>query len=92
MGGGSLRSAQVVRSADFNSAYFVAADIQGAGLEGPHDIGVWVTNRLDGRGAFSVNGHANEFSDWGDGGQTDAAFSMSDDGASEAEDCVHALG
>jgi hypothetical protein len=37
---------------------------------------------------FSVNGFATEFSDWGDGGATDAALSMSDDGGSEAEACV----
>lgn len=90
-GGGSLRNGRAVRSRDFERAYFVAAEIQGAGMEGRGDIGVWVTNRLnEARGFFSVNGSANEFSDWGDGGRTDAAFSMSDDGASEAEECARA--
>ena len=37
---------------------------------------------------LSVNEAAKEFSGWGDGGETDAHFSTSDDGASEAEDCA----
>jgi len=92
-GGGWLRFGQAVRSDDFHRAYFVAADIQGPGLNGPDEIGVWVTNRIDGSAGFaSVDGYALEFSDWGDGGRTDAAFSMTNDGAQEAKDCADALG
>jgi hypothetical protein len=40
-GGGQLRRAYIVRSDDFEKVYMVAADIQGDGLEGDGDIGVW---------------------------------------------------
>ncbi len=48
-----------------------------------------VTNDLNGGGLiYSVDAVAEEFSDWGPGGQTDAGFSMSDDGAQESVDCA----
>jgi hypothetical protein len=83
-GGGSLANGQTVKSRDFESVYFVAADIQGEGVE----VGVWATNSLTSGLTYSVNALAKEFSDWGDGGATDARLSMSDDGAAEAEACV----
>jgi len=92
-GGGSLRNAQAVRSDDFESAYFVAADVQAAGLEGANDIGIWVTNDLAApTSIYAVDEVAQEFSDWGDGGQTDARFSASDDGAQAARGCAEAAG
>ena len=87
-GGGSLRYAQAVRSSEFDSVWFVAAEIDGAGIEADGDVGVWATNDLSDGLIFSVNALAREFSDWGDGGRTDAAFSMANDGAEEARDCV----
>lgn len=88
-GSGSIREAWAVRSRDFEQTYFVAADLQGPSLGGSDEIAVWVSNRLDGSGLiFSVNGLAGSFSDWGDGGRTEAGFSMSDDGAREAVSCV----
>lgn len=89
-GGGTLREAQAVKSADYTKAWFVAAEIDGPGLEGDGDIGLWVTNGLDSSYGliYSVDGVANEFSDWGDGGATDAGFSQFDDGAQEAVDCL----
>ncbi len=87
-GGGSLADTVIVKSTAFENAYFVAADIEGSGTAG-REVGVWVTNDTAGGGAiYSVIALASEFSSWGPGGQTDAAFSMSDDGASEAEACV----
>lgn len=92
-GGGSLRNVQAVQSGDFESAYFVVADLQGEGLEGANDIGIWVTNDLAApTSIYAVDEMAKEFSDWGDGGQTDAGFSTSDDGAQEAKECVEAAG
>lgn len=55
------------------------------------EVAVWASNRLDGTGLiYSVNNFALSFSDWGDGGRTQAGFSMSDDGAREAVACVEA--
>ena len=48
-----------------------------------------VTNDLNGAGSiYSVKARAKEFSDWGDGGETGARFSKSDDGVATAESCV----
>lgn len=92
-GGGSLRFVRAVKSKDFNSIYFVTADLQGSGLEGKSDLATWVVNRLDGdsRVTYSVDAVAKEFSDWGDGGKTDSHFSMSDDGAQESQGCTKAI-
>jgi hypothetical protein len=80
-----------VRSNDFSRVWFVAAEITGAGIESKSAIGVWtIPGELEqpSAGAWSVNGMANEFSDWGDGTSTQAQMSMDDDGAKEAESCA----
>lgn len=88
-GGGSIEHVQAVKSDDFEQAWFIAGDLQGASLNQAGPIAVWVTNEIDGTGMiYSVNSFATEFSQWGDGGTTDAEFSMTDDGANEAEDCA----
>jgi hypothetical protein len=86
-GGGSIVRAVAVRSGSHENAWYVAAQIEGPGLEGT--IGVWATNRLDATGTlFSVDNIANEFSSWGDGRTTDAAFSSSDPSAAAARRCM----
>ncbi len=85
-GGGYLANGQIVKSNDFSKIYFVAADIQGVGMEG-REIRVWATNGTQaGEGLiFAVNSLAKEFSDWGPGDTTDAHISMTDDGARRGE-------
>jgi hypothetical protein len=86
-GSGTLRNA--VKSDDFSKVYMVAADIQGTGMEGDNEIGVWGTNSLDGTGSiFAVDGFAKEFSDWGHGDTTDAHITQSSDGVAEAKQCA----
>lgn len=86
-GGGSLRAAQAVRSGDHNRLWFIAADIQGPGMEGKGEIGVWATNDLNGPGLiFAVDGLAREFTTWGTAG--DPLFSLTDDGVRESEACT----
>ena len=88
-GGGTLREGYAVKSKDFNQVYMVAADIQGTGMEGNSEIGVWATNSLDGSGLIlAVDGLAKEFSDWGHGDTTDAHITQSSDGVSEAKECA----
>lgn len=89
-GGGSLTNAQAVRSDDFERVYFVAADLQGAGMNGSGPVGLWATNQIDAEGGliFAVNSMAKEFSDWGHGDTSDARITDSDDGAEEAVDCA----
>ena len=84
-GGGSLSRAQAVRSNDFEKVWFVAAEIDGPGMEGAGDIGVWVTNDVNGGGTIgAVDGFAHQFSDWG----VRSDVSRSDDGYSEARACL----
>jgi hypothetical protein len=86
---GTLRNGYAVKSKDFSKVYMVAADIQGAGMEGNGEVGVWATNSLDGTGLiFAVDGFAKEFSDWGHGDTTDANITASSDGVSEAKECA----
>ena len=88
-GGGTLRNGYAVNSDDFSNVYMVAADIQGVGMEGDDEVGVWATNSLDGSGLISaVDGLAQEFSDWGDGDTTDAHITQSSDGVAEAKECA----
>jgi len=88
-GGGSMRSANAVKSADFEKVWFVSADLEGSGLEGGGDIATWATNDLTGSGSiFAVDAVANEFSQWADGRTTDARFSLSDDGVQASRDCA----
>jgi hypothetical protein len=91
-GGGSLSEAAAVRSSDFEKVWFVAAEIDGPGLEGSGDVGIWATNGDPSRRPsgliFAVDAIAKEFSDWGDGSTADAQLSISDDGAQEAADCL----
>jgi hypothetical protein len=90
-GGGTLTNAKAVKSNDFERVYFISADIDGPGLEGPDDIGTWAKSgplRVGEGLILAVDGVANEFSDWGDGRKTDAMLSMDNDGAEESKDCV----
>jgi len=93
-GGGTLdaATARAVRSTEYDQVFFIAAEIDGTGMEGKGDIGVWASNSLEpGDGLiFAVGGFATEFSDWGDGSKTDAQMSITSAGAGEAKDCVRA--
>lgn len=83
----TLRAAQAVRSSAFEHVYLVAADIEGPGLDRTDDIGVWATNRLDGRGAYAASPMAEEFSDWG---PLPGESAIGLDGYDEAQGCVRA--
>jgi hypothetical protein len=92
-GGGSLRNAQAVKTDDHEDIWFVAADLQGPGLEGSGDIAIWAVNDLEAPSAvFAVDAVAKEFSDWGEGTRVNDAFGTSDDGAQEARGCAQAAG
>ena len=90
VGEGRLSNGSIVRSSNFSNVWFLAADIQGPGMDG-REMGVWATNEPGGGGTlFSVNSFAKTFSEWGDGGRTTANLSMADDGAREAWNCARA--
>lgn len=86
----SVRTGSAVKSKDYANAYFVAAKIYGPGIEEGVGPGVWfITGDPDSPGLiFSVNGYAEEFSDFGHADRTDAAATMGSDGAREAERCA----
>lgn len=88
-GGGSLRRVRAVASPDEPGIWYVAADIQGPGLEGGNDIGTWVVGGLDPATAgpiVAIDGMAREFSEWGVA--TEPRWGRNDDGAKAARDCV----
>jgi hypothetical protein len=79
-----------VHSNDFENIWFVAAEIQGSGIQPKEAIGVWA---ISGDPAspgiiLSVDGFAKNFSIYPDGSTTDAQTAMSDDGAQEALACA----
>ena len=88
-GGGKLSRGYVVRSKDFSKVFMVAAEIDGPGMEGRGEVGVWATNSKRAEGLImAVDGLAKEFSDWGDADETDAAIDQSAHGVQEAKDCA----
>jgi len=81
--------AVAVRSPDFVRMYFVAAAFTVPGVEDAR--GVWVTNSVsddEPAGFWAVSAVAEEFTDWGSAGSTDAAITVSDPSVSAAIDCL----
>ena len=90
-GEGTIPRAAAARSPDHERWYYIAAEIDGPGLEGPGHVGVWSSNRLSREGTgmmFAVGEVANGFSDWGDGGDTRARLRFTDPGARAARRCL----
>lgn len=83
--GTSLRDVYIVRSRDYNKAYFVSANVEGA--PGGEQIATWVVTdpEPDGTLVFSVTEPAKRLSDFSDAG---GSFSGTDDGVSESQECV----
>ena len=79
-----------VRSGDYESVWFVAAQITGPGIDSLKPIGLWaMSGELDSpTTVFSVDGMAKQFSNWSDGTEAEPELSMFDDGAQEALSCA----
>lgn len=88
-GNASLRNARAVRSGAHADAYFVSADIEGPGFEGPGHVITWFVTNLKGSSGIvnSVDDLAKEFTDWPDASKTAVAATMSDEGAFESRRC-----
>ena len=91
-GGGSLRTAQAVRSNDQPDTYFLAADLEGPGLDGVGPIAVWGVNgdlmRGEGSGFIRwANGTAFKFSEWG-AALTGEFWDPDTNGINLSEECV----
>jgi len=90
-GGAGLRAAQAVRSRDYETLWFVSADIEAETLQGREELATWATNDLGGGGfVYAVPGRATVFSDWLDGATTEAYLSGFEDGVSLSHACVRA--
>lgn len=88
--GGTLSAGEAVKSND-KDVWFVGAEIDGPGLEEDGDVGVWAVTENPSEedfagGIHAVDSTAREFSDWGTAGQP--LFTMEDEGAQVAEDCL----
>jgi len=86
-GGGGLRDGFTVASPDHVGSLFVAARINGIGIDGA--VGLWAIDDLGGQGViFSVNSKARAFSIWPDGGAMEGHLTELDDGAEVAVACA----
>jgi len=80
-----------VKSKDYENVYLISGDLEGSGLDGDSQIVTFARNRLDYSGStLSVNSLAAEFTRWPLGAGTDFNVTMTDDGASESQECVKA--
>ena len=73
--------------------WFLAADIQGPGMDSPNEIGVWAVSAIEGAGiapAMWADGYAQNFSTWGTA-RKDRWFSPNTDGIAESKACVEHL-
>ena len=89
--GGSIRAAYQVRSKLYNNIYMVAADIEGPGLDGPDDIGVWASGEIQGTDATLswVNSEARDNSELLGGSQQGTTrFTPTAHGIRESIQCV----
>lgn len=83
-GGGTLTSAQAVKSFDYESpTFFVSAQI------GSGDIGTWATSKLAPGGViYAVDDIAKKNSTWPAGDTSSTYVSMIDDGADLSRNCA----
>lgn len=84
----TLTEGAAVKSDDYSEVYLVAGKLKAPGVDG--DIGVWATNSLTpGQGlTLAVDGFAQEFTVWPDGGKSSAEVTQSADGYDEARECL----
>jgi len=76
----TLRDGWAVKSEAFKSVYMIAAEIDGPGLDGDGDVGLWASTSLDGGLIYAVDALAKGYSVWP---VTD--ITPYDDGADEAK-------
>ena len=86
-----LSNGQVVKSRDHEDIYFVSAELDGPGFQGPGDIATWATTSPGGAEAiYSVGPLAKRHTSWRDGTAI-AGLSLEDEGAQESRECVEEL-
>ncbi len=84
-----LEHPQQVESEDLDSVAFIAAELVGDDLDDEPPIGIWaaVGDDVDAE-LYSVGAVARYHSSWPDGTRRDDPFTMTTDGAEEAQKCV----
>jgi hypothetical protein len=82
-----LANGQIVKSAEHDDVYFVAAEIDSPELPNAGDVGIWATTSPHGAEAiYSVNDVAKQYSVWRDARAIDVV--PGDPAAAEARACV----
>jgi len=76
----TLRNGWAVKSEAFKSVYMIAAEIDGPGLDGDGDVGLWASTSLSSGPIYAVDALAKGYSVWP---VTD--ITPYDDGADEAK-------
>lgn len=81
--------AAAYRSPDFEKVFFIAMEFQATGIS--NEVGVWASNNIETGQAsiMSIDGFAQEFTDWPIGSQTQAAISPGDPSVEKARACLN---
>ena len=79
----SISNIYTIKSQDFANVYFAGGLLNGAGVN--NEIGIWVAGYEKQSLTMSINGIAQQFSDYPAGKNTDAQVTMNDEGASILE-------
>ena len=89
---GKLSGVSAVKSNAFEEVYFIAAELNGLGLEDNGDIVIFAKTGLltDSGMYFSINGLAKSFSVFPSGADSKANITIIDDSAKEAQKCASA--
>jgi hypothetical protein len=83
-----LSNGQIVKSSEHEDIYFVSAELDGPGFQGPGDIATWATTSPGGAEAiYSVDPLAKRYTSWRDGTAI-AGLSLEDEGAQQSRECV----
>jgi len=89
--GYSVRNLDYVRSNQYEHTLFLAGDMEGPGLDGTQDIGVWAIDLANGQNTFyEMNDLAAQHGGWIPGVHN--GYSMTDDGVAEVVECATAFG
>lgn len=84
----TLTNGRAFKSDDYESVYFIAAELSADGVDG--ETGVWATNTLPvGSGSLlAVDGIAKQFTVWPDSDTSSAEISSTDSAVSTVRDCA----
>lgn len=87
----TLREAYAIPSREYEAVYFVSADLEGLGLDGPEQIATWAVEKLDDpKTIFSIDGLSRQFSHFAHAESHDPTIRVDSDGYLDTRRCTRA--